>query len=99
MSDALEQNVLRREMVGTLSQLQFTGKIDTPRRKSLSFALNFTGVISSLAWVTTNVLATATELFRFFCSPPAFSVCLYAHLFPSLQVLFDEREEHSSGYQ
>ena len=56
-------------------KIDLTGIADTPCRKS-PFAMHFTEVTSSTAQAISNVLATATELFRFLGSPPAFSVCL-----------------------
>ena len=62
----------------------FTGIADTPCRRS-PFAQNFSEVIFSSAWVWSSELPTSSELFRFLGSPPAFSVCLNAHLSPSQQ--------------
>ena len=62
----------------TCCKMNFVGVAETPRRES-PLALIFSEVIASAAWAISNVLATATELFRFFGSPPAFPVCLNAH--------------------
>ena len=70
--------------------IDFTGTAHTPCRKSL-FEENFSEVTLSSAWVSTNVLASTTEFFRFFGSHPAFTACLNVHLLPSLQFRVDER--------
>ena len=66
-SRALEQNVSRRKRTFFANSCAIfcTGIADTPCRKSC-FALNFSEVTSFLAWVISKVLATATELVRFF---------------------------------
>ena len=90
-SRALEQNVARREIIDTFSQHPYQGSAKQMSLESLDhgeksfFVLNFSEVICFPAWVISNVLKTATELLRFFGSPPAFSTSLNAHLFPILQ--------------
>ena len=62
-------------------------------------ALNFSEVIFSSAWVISGILATATEFFRFFGSPPAFSVCWKAHQQTNLQLpFFDEKGTHVDAH-
>ena len=54
--------------------------------------MNLSEVISSPAWVISNVLATATELVRFFGSPPAFFGVLQRTLISIFATSFsDER--------
>ena len=67
----------------------FTGIADIPCRRS-PIDMSFNRVILSSAFVGSSVFATTTEFFRFFVSPPVFSVCSNAHLLKSLQPLFDE---------
>ena len=55
---------------------------DTPCRRS-AFALNLSEVTVP-PWLRSNVLATTTELFRFFRAPPAFSLLKTQHFSPSL---------------
>ena len=47
-------------------------------------------VILFSAWVRSSVLAATTQRFRFFGWLPASSVCLDAHLLPSLHFLLDK---------
>ena len=52
------------------------------------FFFKLSDVTSSRAWVTSNVLATTTELFGFFRSHPAHSECLNTHQMPIVQSSF-----------
>ena len=68
-------------------KINFARIAHTPCRKA-PLAKGFSDMNFSSAWVCSNGMASTTGLFRFFGSPPACSVSLNAHFFPSLQLSY-----------